>query len=285
VTPTVRVDPPAQVTDYAGTPNPARADAFAGTDDGVRPALVGGTLGETAGGVCADVPQSTNGGHPSCVRSRWSEAVQEPQDPSLITVSGVSMDTVLGPHGSSPFSDLTAAAFPQVDRDQGAEIGYSDGAAPVVDSAGNPALPAGQLAVAPACDDPYAESPDDDTPGPDNPALDPATAAQKKLCAYDQDWFRIVPTDTGTAALGVTPDTGVALSLELRSAPGGPVIDSAGPGQPGEVVRIDHLLTAGQTYYLGVSGPGATEGKYCADSAYAPGRPCTTDTSGGGGEN
>ncbi len=267
--PDVTVDPDS-VSDLAATPNPARAGAFTGTTDGVRPALVTARFGEAAAGACGTAAVD---GTVDCLRATWSEPVIQPGSHAALSLSDAPLTGLLG--GSGADVDATFAPGPDPDRNREASLDYTGGGAgEVLDVAGNPSLTPGNATVLAACAElgsPGYEPNDVFAPG--NPVLtDPADF--QGLCAFDEDYFR-VDAVAGQIHISVDPVTGLPVTVRLLTSTGAVVPGTVQTSQaPGGLVLIDKTGLADPTYWLHVKATGQEEGGYCVDVTHIAGEEC-----------
>jgi hypothetical protein len=87
--------------------------------------------------------------------------------------------------------------------------------------------------------------------------------------AGDEVYFRFVATSTGRLAFVLVPDEGLDAQLTASDASGQVLaLGASSPTLPHALVRFDTVV--GQTYYLRLSGAGATVGPYTLLWGYAP---------------
>ena len=265
--PGVVMTQPDRVTDAAG--NFARAEAFSGASDGVRPVLLSARSGEASGADCLTAAVN---GFVDCVRARWSEPVQPPSGPGAFSLNPFAESGVLTPVGTPDYTDLTVTEGASPDRDVIGSVTYAAaGGDEVVDLAGNTALD-GSADIGRACIDTALSEPND-ARALDNPELiDPVP--QQALCAGDPDWFRAAATNGGRIDVVIAPATGLVPTLDVVDSTGTVrgSVSSPGPGAAAELRLAG--LTPGETYWLYIRAPVPQEGDYCLDITPTPGETC-----------
>jgi hypothetical protein len=277
-TPVVTVSTPAQITDAAS--NPASSASFAGTRDGVRPVLVGGRFGEAAGSPAACAFEPPQNGIVDCLLVDWSEPVTHADNPSLVIGGGFTASGTTLAVSDSLVTEVPLVEGGSPDRDRAGSVEYTAGApVGVFDAAGNEALSTVPPATASAAcgDDPLEPN---DSRDPANPLA--PTSFPARLCALDEDWYRVGPEGDGSLHLMIDQAPGHSLTLEVWDAAGGAPIASVAATPAGDPAVLDIPgPLADPTYWIRVVGVGvADEAEYCLDTLFQLGDTCL----GGGGD-
>ena len=267
--PSVTVTAPAEILDEAVPPNPARAGAFGGTADGVRPALVSAQDGERT--VAGDCAPGVIDGVVDCFRAAWSEDVDQPNTHAVFSGSSRAPLEVMSTTPADR-TDIRVATAALPDRDDAGSITYLGGGG-VVDGSTNPAIPGGPLDSEAACLDRGDE--DNDVRADSVSMNAPGFRIEQHLCAADRDWYRVDAQGAGEVHVRIDPFETLSITARLEDAGGSTVDGPVTSSEPGEPVTL-YLdgLTPGDPYWVEVSAGGLQEGPYCADPTPSPGENC-----------
>lgn len=266
--PQITVTDPDRIRDLAATPNPARDGAFSGALDGVRPIPVGARTGEENGAACAT---GVEDGRVDCLSVSWSEPVSQPGSAGVFTATPDPPLSVISA-ALAPSTDLRVTEGTSPNRDRpGGSVSYTGGGG-VADIAGNAALAtAGPLDLAPACSDPGHEN--NETRSSSNFQLSGDSGTLERLCAADDDWFRVAADNDGEIKALVDPDTAISPTIEIVDSSDG-VLYTASPGAGTSVQAAKAGLAPSAIYWLHLSAPSPQEGNYCVDVTPQPGESC-----------